>query len=216
MQFRVAGGNIAQCQHPIQAGPHASEGARRPLLQLRQLALSEGLAKEVLHILFGRVHHMYHRSAVRQRPLPPPSHAAPSEPSQLVQCSPQRACWLQGLRALPYGLSHRLRRPGLCATWASQHILLWGITDGATLCNSSVNTISFALQGLLSPQMAPMMADSRLLASFWDMSASSTPNSAAAIITVIIINAATVALRSKPPEIVRVFFNAFLASPMRR
>ena len=60
--------------------------------------------------------------------------------------------------------------------------------------------------------MAPMLDDSRLPASLLDMSASLTPNiTAATIITV-----ATVAFRSKPPGMVRVFFGAFLASAIRR
>ena len=55
--------------------------------------------------------------------------------------------------------------PGVRAICASQHILVYGITiDGATLCpgSTNANTTSHALQGLLGPHIAVMIADSRL------------------------------------------------------
>ena len=75
---------------------------------------------------------------------------------------------------------------------------------------SSANTTSFARQGQLAPKIA-VTAVSRLFTSLCDMFASSTLNGTAATI----ILAATVALRSKHPGIVCVFFGAFLPSLMR-
>ena len=103
--------------------------------------------------------------------------------------------------------------PGVRAMCASQHILLYGTTmDGATLCPGSnrTNTTSFALHGLLGPQIAVMIADSKLFTSLGATSATSTPNSVAATI----ITAATVAFLSKPPRIVLVFRSAAFPSAM--
>ena len=104
--------------------------------------------------------------------------------------------------------------PGARAMCASQHIRVYGTTmDGATLCpgSSKANNTSFALHGLLGPQIAVMIADSKLLTSLGATSASSTPNSVAATI----ITAATVAFLSKPPGIVLVFRRAAFPSFVR-